>query len=165
MLEDMFLRVATALSSRQITWGLAGGFAFSLYCQPRATLDIDIILIGELTVIEEALRDAFPSVYRNLETMRYPLVDVHRFLLIEAEEETVLDVLHPSDRTFMEFTADSLRQIDFADTSIPVAAPEVLYALKKTSPRDRDRADVAELEATLGTALNRDAVAAWILAP
>jgi len=165
MLEERFLRVAAALSDRRITWGLAGGFAFSLYCRPRATVDIDIVVIGDLAETERALRAAFPSVYRNLETMRYPLVDVHRFLLIEAEEETVLDLLRPSDPAFMAFTADGLRNIDFADTSIPVVAPEVLYALKKTSTRDRDKADVAELEATLGNSLNRDTVAAWVSAP
>ena len=162
MLEETFLRVARALSKRKITWGLAGGFAFSLYCRPRATVDIDIVLIGELDTIEEALRGAFSSVYRNLETMRYPLVNVHRFLLVESEDETILDVLSPSDETFARFVEEGMRQIDFADTRIPVVAPEVLYALKKSSSRDRDKADVTELEACLGDSLDRAAVNRWL---
>ncbi len=162
MLENTFLRVAQALSSRRITWGLAGGFAFSLYCRPRATVDIDIVLFGDIEAIHEVLRDAFPSVYQNLETMRYSLVEVYRFLLIEAEEETVLDVLRPSDESFARFVADGLRRIDFSGTQIPIVAPEVLYTLKKSSSRDRDKADVAELEACLGDSLDRNAVAEWL---
>jgi hypothetical protein len=162
MLEEAFLRVAGGLSKRKITWGLAGGFAFSLYCRPRATVDIDIVLIGSLETIEDALREAFPSVYRNLETMRYPLVDVHRFLLVESEDETVLDVLSPSDEAFARVVVEGLRQIDFAGTRIPVVAPEVLYALKKSSSRDRDKADVTELEACLGDSLDRAAVNRWL---
>ncbi|MDA3950922.1 MAG: nucleotidyl transferase AbiEii/AbiGii toxin family protein [Spirochaeta sp.] len=162
MLEETFLRVARALSNRHITWGLAGGFAFSLYCRPRATVDIDIVLIGDLDAIEDALRDAFPSVYRNLETMQYPLVDVHRFLLIESENETVLDVLRPFDGSFIQFVSQGLRQIDFVGAEIPVVAPETLYALKRSSSRDRDKADVAELEACLGESLDYEAVAEWV---
>lgn len=162
MIEETFLRVARTLSKRKIAWGLAGGFAFSLYCRPRATVDIDVVLIGSLETLEDALREAFPSVYRNLETMRYPLVDVHRFLLIESEEETVLDVLSPSEESFAQFVLEGLRQIDFADTRIPVVAPEVLYALKQSSSRDRDKADVTDLEACLGDSLDRAAVNRWL---
>lgn len=63
----------------------------------------------------------------------------------------------------MQFAADGLRRIDFAGAAIPVVAPEVLYALKMTSARDRDKADGAELEACLGASLHRDAVAAWVM--
>jgi hypothetical protein len=162
MLQQTFLRVSAALESRHITWGLAGGFAFSLYCRPRATVDIDIVLVGDLAMIEDALRDAFSSVYRNVEMMRYPLVDVHRFLLIESEDETILDVLQPRDESFAKFVAAGVRQIDFEDTRFPVVAPEVLYALKKSSSRDRDKADVAELEVCLGDALDLSAVKVWL---
>ena len=56
MLEDFFLRVAGALTGRHITWGLAGGFAFSIYCRPRATVGIDIVLMGAMDTIEIALQ-------------------------------------------------------------------------------------------------------------
>ena len=62
MLEETFLRVVKALTNREIVWGLAGGFAFSLYCRPRATVDINIVLIGDLEETEQALGDALPSI-------------------------------------------------------------------------------------------------------
>lgn len=162
MLEETFLQLAHALSNHRVTWGLAGGFAFSLYCRPRATVDIDVLLIGDLNSIEDAARGTFSSVYRNLETMKYPLIEVHRFLLIEMEEETVLDVLRPSDDAFAQFVAEGLRHIEFAGTQIPVVAPEVLYALKMSSARDRDKADAAELKACMGGSLDQEAVLRWL---
>ena len=66
MIEETFLRLARALSNQHVTWGLAGGFAFSMYCRPRATVDIDVVLIGDLDTIESTVRGTFSSVYRNL---------------------------------------------------------------------------------------------------
>ena len=162
MIEETFLRLARALSNRRVTWGLAGGFAFSMYCRPRATVDIDVVLIGDLDTIEDTVRSTFSSVYRNLETMRYPLVEVNRFLLIDTDDETVLDVLQPTEAAFAQFVSESLREIDFDGSQIPVVAPEILYALKKSSSRQRDIADAAELESCLGDSLNRTAIARWL---
>ena len=97
-LNEALLRVIDACNEAELQYGLAGGFAFALYCEPRATYDIDLMISGELSSIEAAVRTRFSSVYRNTESMSYPLVDVHRLLLIDAEQEFVLDILRPNSK-------------------------------------------------------------------
>ena len=97
-LNEALLRVIDACNEAEFQYGLAGGFAFALYCEPRATYDIDLMISGELSSIEAAVRTRFSSVYRNTESMSYPLVDVHRLLLIDAEQEFVLDILRPNSK-------------------------------------------------------------------
>ena len=96
-----------------------------------ATVDIDVVLIGDLDTIENIVRGTFSSVYRNLETMRYPLVEVNRFLLIDTDDETVLDVLQPTEAAFAQFVSESLREIDFDGSQIPVVAPEILSTVPR----------------------------------
>lgn len=154
-------RLATALDSGGVVWGLAGGFAFSIYCQPRATVDIDIAVVGSVDTVAEICRTAFPSVYRKLTEMDYPLVTVARLLLSEADDETVLDVLKPRAPDFAAYVAATIRHIEIDTLRVPVIAPEVLWALKATSARDRDRADRQEIERALGDSLDRGSVARW----
>ena len=61
-LNEALLRVIDACNEAEFQYGLAGGFAFALYCEPRATYDIDLMISGELSSIEAAVRTRFSSV-------------------------------------------------------------------------------------------------------
>ena len=99
MLEAILKKIAVLCDGKGISIALAGGFAYSLYCGPRATVDLDFVVLTDkdLDDFEGMLKRDFPSVYRNIETIRYPLVTINRFLLIEEDEETVLDLLIVND--------------------------------------------------------------------
>lgn len=150
-LNEALIQVIDACTEAELSFGLAGGFAFALYCEPRATYDIDLMISGELSAVESAVRTRFSSVYRNTQSMRYPLVEVSRLLLIEAEQEFILDVLTPrTTELAAEFEA-GLQKVPFAGREAPVLSAELLWLLKQGSIRAQDRLDADQLYAVLDT--------------
>lgn len=161
-LDEALLRVAETCERHGIEYALAGGFAYAVYCTPRATVDIDIVAIGDPARLEAALISAFPTVYRNTVPMEYPLVRVHRFLLIDTDEEIVLDVLEPTRSSFGADVAAHTRTVDFHDRELRVVAPEHLYAMKRASSRRQDQLDADELFASVGETFDPKLVDRWV---
>lgn len=161
-LNQTLLRVANALNQNDVTYALAGGFALGVYCEPRATIDIDIVVVGDLHIVEEVLRGAFSTVYRNLNTMTFPLVRVHRFLLIEGEQEQVLDLLEPIETEFAAEVRSRARRIDFMGTAVPLLAPELLFILKRRSSRTQDQLDADSLWLELSASFDPAFLNRWL---
>ncbi|TVQ39453.1 MAG: hypothetical protein EA384_06245 [Spirochaetaceae bacterium] len=148
-LSEALLRVVDACNEARIVYGLAGGFAFSVYCEPRATYDIDLMISAELATVERAVGVRFSSVYRNLESMQYPLIEVSRLLLIEREQEFVLDVLTPRTRELAREFASGVRSVPFAGREVRVLSAELLWLLKHYSTRAQDRLDAEQLRSVI----------------
>lgn len=161
-LSEALVRVIDACDGSGIEYALAGGFAYSIYCEPRSTVDIDIVLISDVASAEQTFRGWFSSVYRNLETMEYPLVRVHRLLLMEDDQEFILDLLEPVDADLLRAIQASTRSIEFRDRQVPVIAPEFLYLLKRSSSRQRDALDAEALQRTMGATMDYSVISQWL---
>ena len=163
MLEAILKKIAVLCYGKGIIIALAGGFAYSLYCGPRATVDLDFVVLTDkdLHAFEGMLKRNFPSVYRNLETIHYPLVTINRFLLMEGDEETVLDLLIVNDSDYGKSVFSRTRIIEYDDTKIPVVSPEDLIILKKKSSREQDRLDARRLVERLAGDLDEDYIDRW----
>ena len=163
MLEETLKKTVSALNRAGTHIALAGGFAYSLYCEPRATVDVDLVLLtgSSLDEAEDRLRETFVSVYRNLEVNEFPLLSINRFLIIEEDEETVLDILTIENDAYMKALAGHIREIEFKDIEVPVVSPEDLYLLKQSSSREQDRLDAARVEEQFGDRLDHDYIRWW----
>jgi len=117
-LNEALVRVIDACNEAELQYGLAGGFAFALYCEPR---------------------------------MSYPLVNVHRLLLIDAEQEFILDILRPNAKELAGEFGSRLQRVSFAGRDTPVVSPELLWLLKRSSTRAQDQLDADQLYAVLNT--------------
>jgi hypothetical protein len=126
---------------------LAGGFAYGVHVEPRATVDIDLIIVAAAVAdsIEAAMRDVFDSVYVNQRTLDYRRVRVRRYLGITAGEETVVDLLEPVNAAFSSHMAERAMPIDFKGVRLAVISREDLYLLKSASEREQDRLDARRL--------------------
>jgi predicted nucleotidyltransferase len=163
MLEETLKKTVRVLTDADVKIALAGGFAYSLYCEPRATVDIDLVLLtgSSLEEIEARLRETFISVYRNLETIEFPLLSIDRFLIIEEDEETVLDILNIKNEEYAKAVAGRIRSIELEEIEVPVVSPEDLYLLKQGSGREQDRLDGARIEEQFGDRLDHDYINRW----
>jgi predicted nucleotidyltransferase len=163
MLEETLKKTVSALTDADIKIALAGGFAYSLYCEPRATVDVDLVLLtgSSLEEIDVGLRETFVSVYRNLETIEFPLLSINRFLIIEDEEETVLDILNIKNEEYAKAVAGRIRSIELEEIKVPVVSPEDLYLLKQSSGREQDRLDAARIEEHFADSLDHDYINRW----
>ncbi|MFO7782029.1 MAG: hypothetical protein R6W94_10430 [Spirochaetia bacterium] len=142
--------LAKAAGARGETLLLAGGFAYGVHVEPRATVVIDLIIVGAGSAdsIEAAMRDVFDSVYVNQRTMDYSRVRVRRYLGITAAEETVVDALEPLNSAFARHIAERAMPIDFKGVRLHVVSREDLYLLKAASEREQDRLDARRLSET-----------------
>jgi predicted nucleotidyltransferase len=144
--------LAAAAARRGETLLLAGGFAYGVHAEPRATIDIDLFVVDAAAagVIEAAMRDVFDSIYVNRETMTYSRVRVRRYLGITGTEETIVDLLEPPDAEFAAHVSRRAVPVDFKGERLRVVSREDLYLLKSASERDQDRLDAERLSRAPG---------------
>lgn len=163
MLEDILKKMIRAAEEASLRLALAGGFAYSLYCKPRATADLDFVLFSDKDIdsAESILKGLFSSVYRNVESFSYPFVTVYRFLVIIKEEETVIDFLVPKSEDYCRELFSRIRMMHYDDIELPVISPEDLVILKRHSGREQDNIDAVQLETDLSGTLDTEYIEKW----
>ena len=141
--------IAEGLKKNEIPFCLAGGFAYSIYAEPRTTVDIDVVTLtsGTPCKLRETFNALFPSVYENTIVFSYKLITIQRFLLMAEDEEFVFDQLcyKPEFDEYSSAVFSRLKTIPFGETEIPVISREDLIILKSASKRKQDRLDVSNL--------------------
>ncbi|MFP4485299.1 MAG: nucleotidyl transferase AbiEii/AbiGii toxin family protein [Spirochaetaceae bacterium] len=160
-IQNALLKAIDGLNNSGVDYALAGGFALSAHVEPRSTVDIDILIFGGLDSLEGALASVFASVYRNLESMEYPLVTVHRFLVMEGEEEFVIDALVPNEDSFADEAAGHTERVELFGRTLRICGPDLLYVLKRASDRPRDHLDAEDLQRAANARMDRSFVNRW----
>lgn len=123
-------------------FALIGGLAVSAWSPPRATMDIDLLVLAkpeELDHLVEALRDAG----MNAELRRGGSDDPVPFLI----RADCLDIVVATKKYQAETVEQSIC-VNIAGRDIPVASPEYLIILKLKAGGPRDLLDVRELLAS-----------------
>ena len=132
------------LEGRGIDYALCGGVALAIHGAPRATQDIDILLRPEDI---DRLREAARARGFTLEALPMDFasgVTIQRFTKPFAGQPLMLDVLFavgPVERPWATRLA-----AEFEGGVVRVVSREGLIALKLTSARPQDIADVQRLE-------------------
>jgi hypothetical protein len=141
--------VLGALDTAGVPYALCGGLALMLYQRPRATVDIDLILLPEsLDVCAQALA---PLGFRA-HPHRMPLapsgVEMLRFYKLDPGTPDVLalDCLLATHPTVAEAWRSRV-QVPFEDRSIWVVSAAGLIALKRLRASPLDLLDIQALEA------------------
>lgn len=120
-------------------FALIGGLAVSAWSPPRATMDIDLLVLAkpeELDHLVEALRDAG----MKAELRRGGSDDPVPFLI----RADCLDIVVATKKYQAETVEQSI-SVNIAGRDIPVASPEYLIILKLKAGGPRDLLDVREL--------------------
>jgi nucleotidyltransferase AbiEii toxin of type IV toxin-antitoxin system len=135
------LDVLTALrkEGRVSGFTLIGGLAVSAWSPPRATMDVDLLVLvesGNLNHLVKALCDAG----MNAELRRGGFDDPVP-LLIRADS---LDIIVATKKYEAEAIEQSI-PVSIAGKDVPVASPEYLIILKLKAGGPRDLLDVQEL--------------------
>ena len=78
-LIDQLKKIVQFLNKQRIDYALAGGLAFSALVEPRATMDIDILIMIEeqqLPGFTDLLEDEFESIITHKEPMHFNLIKI-----------------------------------------------------------------------------------------
>jgi len=120
-------------------FALVGGLAVSAWSPPRATMDVDLLVLVESSNLNHLVR-ALCDAGVNAELRRGDADDPVPFL-IRADS---LDIIVATNKIEAEAIEQSI-PVNIAGKDIPVVSPEFLIILKLKAGGPRDLLDVQEL--------------------
>ncbi len=145
---DVLKRSAIALNENGVPYCLAGGLAVSMLSRPRATEDVDIIVLvaeQELPLLESLIKRTF-NVFQVRDIMRFSSVSIWRFVVNDVEDEfVVLDLILAEKDEFIKAVQNALI-VDIDGVNVHVISPADLIKVKKLSGRPIDLMDIQTLQ-------------------
>lgn len=156
--------VAEALSRADVPYALAGGLAFSALVEPRATVDIDMLVLAQpdrRPHILSALKPCFEGLLPHAEPMRFERATIWRVVGVQGDRELLLDFLLGEAPFHREALARSTT-LPFHGQTLRLVTLEDLYILKSLAGRPQDLLDIATIERLKGPQLDRAYLSRWI---
>ncbi|MCC6140640.1 MAG: hypothetical protein IT389_08495 [Nitrospira sp.] len=159
--ESFLVRsLATLISEfnrRAVQYALAGGWAFSALVEPRATTDIELLMLVEQPS-REGLQSLFSSLFDPTVVHPAPMVfqgvSIWRCVGIAGGQEVVVDILL-ANSAYLRTALARRRTVAFGTLQVPILTIEDLVVLKTIAGRLQDRADLEKIWARQGE-LNLD---------
>lgn len=137
------LDVAEGLRAASIEAALVGGLAYSIYVQPRATEDLDFLILPEDW--EGCIAALASRGWRNFSgPIDLKKIRIRRLTKIVNEEVIVCDFLLADGELRGELGKGSRFKI--GDGEIFLAQPELIVELKRRRMSEKDRGDIEGLE-------------------
>jgi len=152
MAEESFLAqtlstLITNFNRRGIQYALAGGWAYSALVEPRATTDIDVLLLLEQPSrdrLQSLLSSLFDSTIVHPAAMVFHGISIWRCVGILKNQEVVIDLLL-ADSEYLKSALSRRRKILLGDLSVPILTIEDLILLKTLAGRLQDQADLEKI--------------------
>jgi hypothetical protein len=120
-------------------FALIGGLAVSAWSPPRATMDVDLLVLAKTENLDHLVR-ALCDAGMKAELRRGGMTDPIPFLI----RADALDIIVATKKYEAEAVEQSIA-VNIAGRDIPVASPEFLIILKLKAGGPRDLLDVREL--------------------
>jgi hypothetical protein len=135
-----------ALDKHEIDYALCGGIAMAIYNRPRATVDIDLLIVADsLGELIKVARDLEYTV-RGLDlTFANDTIEIRRVSKIDRETGFVLSLDMLLVTPQIQQIWDSRVRANWEDGKLSVVSREGLIALKELSGRPQDLADIHAL--------------------
>ena len=154
-LYDEFRRLIAALDAQQIDYALCGGIAMAVYSRPRATVDIDLLILAESLEGLMSIATALDYKIRGLEmAFSNGAIEIRRVSKIHSGTGNVLSLdlllVTPEIRGIW----DSRVQADWEGGTLSVVSREGLIALKNMRSSAQDQADISALLEDVDDATN-----------
>jgi predicted nucleotidyltransferase len=168
MASELFLisiltAVARVLNERRMDYALAGGLAYSALVEPRATTDVDVLILLEATSSDEVAR-LFSGVFDSVLPHRAPMVlkgvSIWRVIGVKDEQEALVDLLLAQS----EFHRQALmrkRIVEFQGLALPIVTLEDLILLKAMAGCLQDLADIEHIRQQPDVQVDWSYVEAW----
>jgi hypothetical protein len=150
-LFETLKHLCSVLNSEQIRYCLIGGLAVGMLAKPRATEDIDLLmLINEDSAgpVRNLLKKHF-DVIQDDNVMHFKNCTIWRTVIRESFTKdkgiVIIDIVFADREIYKNAVANALR-IETDGILIPVASPEHLIEIKKLSGRPVDLLDIQALQ-------------------
>ena len=137
----------TDFNRRGMQYALAGGWAYSALVEPRATTDIDVLLLLEQPSrdrLQSLLSSLFDSTIVHPAAMVFHGISIWRCVGILKNQEVLIDLLL-ADSEYLQTALSRRRQILLGDLLVPILTVEDLILLKTLAGRLQDQADLEKI--------------------
>ncbi len=130
-------------------YALAGGWAYSALVEPRATTDIDLLMLIEQPTregIQSLFSSQFDSTLVHPAPMVFQGISIWRCVGIRGGQDVVVDLLL-ADSDYLKTALSRRRMVIFGELNVPILAIEDLIVLKTLAGRLQDQADLEKIRA------------------
>ncbi len=149
ILVRAFSDLITDFNRRGVTYALAGGWAYSALVEPRATTDIDLLILLDPPSREQMqalVSSLFDSTIIHPSPMVFQGISIWRIVGIRSGQEVVIDFLL-ADSTYLRTALERRQTVPFGTLQVPMLSIEDLVILKMVAGRLQDRADLEKIRA------------------
>lgn len=166
-LESFLRRVVSIAQEARIPYMLTGSLAAAYYAEPRATRDVDLVVVLSLDDVEELVRRLeVEGFYVSLQAARDAVRGEGQFNAIDPESGWKVDWIVRKDRPFSRNEFERRRPVEMMDLEVPLVAPEDLLVAKlewaRKGSSERQLRDALEILVHRGTELDRDHLERWV---
>lgn len=161
-LAHILTEIVDGFERRDVQYALAGGWAFSALVEPRATTDIDILILLDppsRETIQTLVSAVFTSTIIHSAPMKFRGISIWRCTGIRNNQEIVVDLLL-ADSDFLQSALARRRRISFGDQDVCILTLEDLMLMKMSAGRLQDKADLERI-AMAGLTVDREYVEQW----
>ena len=151
---DTLKSLCALLSDARVDYCLIGGLAVAILAKPRATEDIDLLILideQEIPTISGLIKKKF-EVIQDHNVMHFENATIWRTVLASPAGNVtgfvIVDFLLADNEIYREAVCTPIN-LTFDNVSIPIASPENLIKIKQLSNRPQDVLDIASLRETL----------------
>jgi hypothetical protein len=134
---------------RRVEYALAGGWAYSALVEPRATTDIDLLILVKQPsreAIQKLLSPVFGTTVVHPSPMQLRGISIWRSVGMCDGHEVVVDLLL-ADSDFLRIALGRRQTAALGSLSVPILTLEDLILLKTLAGRLQDQADLEKIEA------------------
>ncbi len=156
-------KIVSFLNENGYEYALAGGLAFSALVEPRATVDIDILISIDESMMEDLIRKVkkkYSNIIVHESPMEFTGIKVWRMAAMNRDKEMIIDLLLVGS----EFQKSAIRrssEITFIDIKLKVISLEDLIILKILSARTQDKADLERVFKTMKNEIDCEYLNYW----
>ncbi len=144
-LHDELRGIVKALNAAEIPYALVGGLAVSIYAQPRATEDVDLLLAREdLGRAIERLESLGFRRAGTLMSVAARRLDIQRLIKIDGTDLVPIDLLVPNEPALAALLADR-NVIAWEGERLSIVSLPGLRILKQLRGSSQDVADLEAL--------------------
>lgn len=146
-LADTLAELLAEFDRKNVQYSLAGGWAFSALVEPRATTDIDILILLDppsRETIQSLVSSVFTSTIIHPAPMKLRGISIWRCMGVRGDQEVVVDLLL-ADSDFLQSALVRKKQIRFGNQLVCVLTLEDLMLMKMIAGRLQDQADLERI--------------------
>lgn len=150
VLIEELKKLLIKLDEERVSYALCGGLAMAVYSYPRATIDIDLMIVtDDLERVKDIAKELGFSLDTGLMKFKKGAIQIYRLCKItkNPSEALILDLLMVTPE--IQNVWETRKQVEWEHGLLSVISPEGLIQMKSLRGSGKDKDDIKHLKKIL----------------